>query len=180
MKRCSVCEFIYEDDQRFCEMDGIELPNDPASFQFSQNASPSSAATRSARFLRSPFSLAALSLMGVILSALVIGYYDSVSQADSNAVTRQSIGSLVPSARAESTDNLENQEGTTAAEGSVSDALPAHGSGDRTGSSTDSEMGQRSTRPPRASPAGDQKRDSKVTKMFKKTGRFLTKPFKKL
>jgi hypothetical protein len=181
MKRCSVCEFIYEDDQRFCEMDGIELPSD-ASFQFSQKASAPAAVSRSARFLRSPFSLAALSLLAVILSALVIGYYDSLSQTESNAATRQSVGSLVPSAHAESTDTLNSQEETTGGEDSATDTLPTDSTGDLSRSSrSNPEMNPpRSARAGRGSPAGDPKRDSKVTKMFKKTGRFLTKPFKKL
>src|SRR5918993_728170 len=28
MKRCPLCDFIYEDDQRLCDMDGIELVHD--------------------------------------------------------------------------------------------------------------------------------------------------------
>ncbi|MGH9906490.1 MAG: hypothetical protein ACRD8U_13020 [Pyrinomonadaceae bacterium] len=180
MKRCSVCEFIYEDDQRFCEMDGIVLPSD-SSFQFSQKASGLAAASRLARFLRSPFSLAALSLLGVILSALVIGYYDSISQTESNAATRQSVGSLVPSAHAESTDALNNQEGTTSGDDSATDTLPTDSTGDLGRSSrSNAEINPpRSTRAGRGLPAGAPKRDSKVTKMFKKTGRFLTRPFKK-
>ena len=30
MKLCPQCDFIYEDDQRFCDMDGTELVHDPA------------------------------------------------------------------------------------------------------------------------------------------------------
>lgn len=28
MKRCPLCDFIYEDDQSVCDMDGIELVHD--------------------------------------------------------------------------------------------------------------------------------------------------------
>ncbi len=148
MKRCSECEFIYEDDQRVCDMDGTELSEatgmfafspsrpervpDPRPFPFSETipslsyAHPGSASAELAsapfsdvssspvptvspsffhRFLHSQFSLAALALFGVISSALVIGYYDSVSQGASNAETREAAVSLVPSAQAETKDS---------------------------------------------------------------------------
>ena len=38
MKRCPQCSFIYEDDQRLCEMDGKELVHDPRSFPVAGNA----------------------------------------------------------------------------------------------------------------------------------------------
>ena len=38
MKLCPQCEFIYEDDQRFCDMDGQELVHDPSPRVFAENA----------------------------------------------------------------------------------------------------------------------------------------------
>jgi hypothetical protein len=40
MKLCPVCDFIYEDDQMVCDMDGKELVADPASVVTEQNLSP--------------------------------------------------------------------------------------------------------------------------------------------
>jgi hypothetical protein len=40
MKLCPECEFIYEDDQGFCDMDGRELVNDAGTLAF-EEASPS-------------------------------------------------------------------------------------------------------------------------------------------
>jgi hypothetical protein len=37
MKLCPQCEFIYEDDQRFCDMDGQELVHDPKPRAFTDN-----------------------------------------------------------------------------------------------------------------------------------------------
>jgi hypothetical protein len=38
MKLCPDCEFIYEDDQSFCDMDGKELVFDPKPLSFKENA----------------------------------------------------------------------------------------------------------------------------------------------
>jgi hypothetical protein len=38
MKRCSECDFIYEDDQNLCDMDGHELVSDPTIQSFQVNA----------------------------------------------------------------------------------------------------------------------------------------------
>lgn len=40
MKLCSQCEFIYEDDQERCDMDGAELVHGPTLHTVSQNAAP--------------------------------------------------------------------------------------------------------------------------------------------
>ena len=42
MKVCSQCEFIYEDDQSLCDMDGAELVYDPAPRALNQGAAPES------------------------------------------------------------------------------------------------------------------------------------------
>ena len=39
MKLCPHCAFIYEDDQRFCDMDGKELVHDPAPVVVEQSVS---------------------------------------------------------------------------------------------------------------------------------------------
>lgn len=207
MKRCSHCEFLYEDDQRFCDMDGTELFNavglfafsqsvsepahDPAPLAFSGSVSVLPALSSSPhltafpsvflRFLRSQFSLAALALLGVISSALVIGYYEYVSQAGSNDETRDAAVSLVPSAQTETTDTPTSQQEITSAEDSATAERRSLASGSRVrvGSPT-SNLAANKRRAGRNSQAGEQKRGSKVTKMFKKTGRFLSKPFKKL
>lgn len=40
MKLCPQCEFIYEDDQKFCDMDGQELVHDPSSRAFTESLLP--------------------------------------------------------------------------------------------------------------------------------------------
>jgi hypothetical protein len=43
MKLCPQCEFLYEDDQKFCDMDGRELVHDPKPHSFAEGAPSSSA-----------------------------------------------------------------------------------------------------------------------------------------
>ena len=80
MKRCPKCEFTFDDHQEFCDFDGAELSVVP-------ELVPSLPVTGSRlRFLsavRSPVTLAGLLLVGVTLSALMIGYYDAANSPDS-------------------------------------------------------------------------------------------------
>ena len=87
MKLCPQCDFIYEDDQRFCDMDGKELIHDPAPVVKEQSfasavkppASPSpnlmpvvKPAPLAGRRWRG---LAVAAIVGVVLTALVIVVY---------------------------------------------------------------------------------------------------------
>ncbi len=64
MKRCPQCEFIYEDDQSRCDMDGIDLVFD--------NPTPSLTSTKPApRAKRNNSRRSVLSVCGVVLGVLV-------------------------------------------------------------------------------------------------------------
>lgn len=91
MKRCSQCEFTFNDEQKFCDFDGTELvavPRPPAI----------RVARRSA--LSSSLPLALVMIAAVLSSALLIGYYDSADQSSvnvsSNSETRSSGATLIP------------------------------------------------------------------------------------
>ena len=75
MKRCPHCEFIYEDDQSLCDMDGRTLVYDQV---FSVSHSPAVANEISAR--QSPFrGIAAPTAVGLLLAGVIcIGYYVSL------------------------------------------------------------------------------------------------------
>ncbi len=85
MKRCSQCDFIFEDDQQICDFDGTELTRIPEPVPLAQKISPSLSTLKDLhpspvrRFLQSPISLALIALAGVASSALLIGIYDSAS-----------------------------------------------------------------------------------------------------
>jgi hypothetical protein len=86
MKRCSQCDFIFEDEQQICDFDGTELTSVPDPIPLAQKISPSLSTLKDLhpspirRFIRSPVSLAVLALAGVTSSALLIGIYDSASE----------------------------------------------------------------------------------------------------
>ena len=75
MKRCSQCHFTFTDDQQFCDFDHTKLtdiPEPPPAFQNVRRG-------RARRLLRSRTGLAILALSGVAMSALLVGYFDSVN-----------------------------------------------------------------------------------------------------
>ncbi|HBB87080.1 MAG TPA: hypothetical protein DC047_05650 [Blastocatellia bacterium] len=92
MKRCSQCEFTFDDEQESCDFDGTELVPviEP----------PAIRASRSRSLLHSSFPLALVMVVAVLSSALLIGYYDSAEQSSnnvsSNAETRGSDTTLIP------------------------------------------------------------------------------------
>ena len=69
MKRCPQCEFIYEDDQKCCDMDGIDLVFDPATAPIAPQKKSAPGNRRSSR--RSLLSVCAV-VFGVLVVA--IGY----------------------------------------------------------------------------------------------------------
>lgn len=83
MKRCTQCEFIYEDDQSLCDMDGKELVYDAGPIAFAGGFSSTSTniqanAAKKPASLRAPSQLrrfAVLALAGVLLAALLFVVY---------------------------------------------------------------------------------------------------------
>ena len=82
MKRCSQCEFTFEDPQQFCDFDDTELTVVPEPFPSFKKVSVPATMLPSpfVRVARSRVSVAVLALAGVMLSALLIGYFEAASQ----------------------------------------------------------------------------------------------------
>lgn len=78
MKRCSQCEFTFENHLQFCDFDNTELTAVPERAPSFTNISPPRSLF--VRIARSRVSLAFLAFAGVMLSALLVGYIDSASQ----------------------------------------------------------------------------------------------------
>jgi len=76
MKHCPKCDFTFADFHHVCDFDGTELVPDPEHPPL--NESPRSSCFR--RAVKSPFFLMGLTVVGLLTSALMIGYYDSLSQ----------------------------------------------------------------------------------------------------
>jgi len=121
MKRCSQCEFTFEDHLQFCDFDGTKLsvvPEPVPSFK-KLSIPPGVSASFVLRVVRSHVSLAVMALAGVMLSALVIGYYDSGAQSNiepdidlaSNAESRNDMVNLVPQGASETLDQEPEEVG---------------------------------------------------------------------
>jgi len=97
MKRCPQCEFTFDDNQHFCDFDGAELsavierPLSSPQFSTPRAILPSFIL----RFIRSNFSLGVLALAGIVLSAVLVGYY-SASEVESKGETRDFVTGAAP------------------------------------------------------------------------------------
>jgi hypothetical protein len=69
MKLCPQCDFIYEDDQRLCDMDGADLVFDATPFPLAKNGAPNSAVMSSAN--SRAWRYAATVVVGVVLGAVL-------------------------------------------------------------------------------------------------------------
>ena len=112
MKLCPQCEFIYEDDQSFCDMDGKELVYDPGPLALEEGApSPSPEVHERAPILAIPTadlppsqargwqsrSSAVAALAGIILAALLFGvYYARTHQPRSSNLNQASNQAAIP------------------------------------------------------------------------------------
>jgi hypothetical protein len=101
MKHCPSCEFTFADFHHVCDFDGTELVPDPE--RPSLVKAPRAACLR--RWLKSPFFLVALLMMGLLSSGLLIGYYDSSQSAalDKDQVSQPSLNASALPGAAEQT-----------------------------------------------------------------------------
>ena len=74
MKHCPACNFSFPDFHRVCDFDGTELITDPER-QSLMKVPKSFPAPR--RSLKTPMLLTSLAVLGVFLSAVLIGYLES-------------------------------------------------------------------------------------------------------
>ena len=196
MKRCPKCDFTFADVHRVCDFDGSELVDDHEPSASSGKASPLSA--RFWRVLKSPLFLTCLGLVAVLASALLIGYYDAVSELKSiarNAPSQNSIVSPAPPttssvqrpaqiktpATSSRASALSNSRRTEKSSSSVQRQAIASRSRARLHSpavasnrSTKSSTAQ--LREPKEETA--HRKEPKLTAMLKTTWRVLKKPFK--
>ena len=96
MKHCPKCNFTFADFYRVCDFDGAELIDDPERPPSSVKTSP--LRSRFWQVLKSPLFLAGLGVVGLLASALVIGYYDSPGQSNTIVRNQPSQNSFIRSA----------------------------------------------------------------------------------
>ena len=165
MKRCPQCEFIYEDDQSLCDMDGVLLVFDSRTLPNLHALATVPAVPKAQRRNR------AVPAFATLVLALVLGmvYYVSTRQPSYSPSSQPSALSIEPVAIPtpepppipEPTPVIEEPKPATTKQPVNKPATKT-----KTASQT-----QRTTEP--------KKEDSKVNSILKKTGRILKKPFKK-
>ncbi len=196
MKRCPQCDFLYEDDQPRCDMDGAELVDDPRAVPdvFSPQARPIKQPRRK-HFL-------VYAIYGILLGLALLFFYGftrRIASHKTRSAPVQQQPALVPSpantgeiTSGDPAPNTANSSETIAgkalgsvpggrrnkreqrAEASRSSA-PATPSRSNQLSTTNRE--DKKSKPESVSPNGPAK-ESRVGSILKKTARFLKKPFK--
>ncbi len=188
MKRCSQCDFVYEDDQDHCDMDGRELVHDPRPLPLPENAAPPLAGPPAKLRWRK---YAVLPVAGIILGVILFSvYYVSTHRAapqntnhSSVPVTAgpQSAPALVlaaPVAPPTPTPNpspVPKVKATNrAAPKTTNSSAPVLRPTPRPFPSPTPKPVETKIKPERA----NNKKESKLGSILKKTGRMLKKPFK--
>jgi hypothetical protein len=174
MKRCPQCEFIYEDDQSLCDMDGVLLVFDsrtlPTHALATVPPTPPPAAQRRNR---------AVPAFATLILALVLGmvYYVSTRQtrpAVSTPSTLSLAPVVIPTPEPQPTQFVEPAQAREEEE-----PKPAPVKQPATTPAKKSVTTKNTTSVSQTKPAAEpKKKDSKVNSILKKTGRILKKPFK--
>ena len=190
MKRCPQCEFIYEEDQRVCDMDGAALVHDPGVLMDHAPLVVTPSAKSGSRLL------AHLGIPLVILS--VVGFYVfNLPTPSRNAPPRTAITSNRPGSAGASSPAAKPNEATPSSTSGAdaanddsrsesSSAVDRRQTSDDPASFRGAKVPSSRIKPPstsptskrlRSEPQANPKKESKVTSFLKKTGRFLKKPF---
>ena len=172
MKRCPKCEFIYEDDQSLCDMDGVLLVLDSRTLpnlHALQTVPPKTASKRNR----------AVPAFATLILALVLGmvYYVSTQRTGTQAAdipplpTAASTSNPVPEVNPtpETQPSAEEPQPEPPKPTTVAAAAPA----------PVKKVAPKPTPIPTTKAKVEEKKDdSKVGSILKKTGRILKKPFK--
>jgi predicted secreted protein len=180
MKRCPKCEFIYEDDQSLCDMDGVLLVLDSRKLP-NHEALQTVPAVKTA-----PKRNRAVPAFATVILALVLGlvYYVSVHR----KATQNSYTPPAPSAASTTTNPVPAEvtvNPTPEAQPPASEEPkpePARSTAPTAASATAPAPVKKVAAKPAPTPAKpkieEKKDESKINSILKKTGRILKKPFK--
>jgi cytoskeletal protein RodZ len=172
MKRCPKCEFIYEDDQSLCDMDGVLLVLDtrtlPNLHALQTVSAPKTAAKRNR----------AVPAFATVILTLVLGlvYYVSIHR---NAVQTADIPAQ-PTA-ASTSSSLPDVKPTSEAQPSAEEPKIEAPKATAAPAAVPVAVRKAPAKPeptPIKARVDEKKDDSKVGNFLKKTGRILKKPFK--
>ena len=169
MKRCPQCEFIYEDDQSLCDMDGALLVLDSRTLPSHALATVPPSTKAASRRNRAVPAFATIVLAGV----LGMVYYVSTRHPGNPQTIPASSLSVAPVTIPTPEPPPPSPEPTPVKEEVKQSTAPAKVPAKKPAMKTAASVSQttRTSEP--------KKEDSKVNSILKKTGRILKKPFKK-
>lgn len=185
MKRCPQCEFIYEDEQSLCDMDGILLVFDSRTLPELHTGATVSAPLRGKPQRRNRMAPAFATLLLMVVVGSVY-YVSTTRNSAKSAYAPASVTSTTAEAEApapvptpdanpvvlpadEPAAPTDEHQPSEARETEASPA-PKPAAAPATKSTT--------TKPPATTKPAPKKDDSKVESFLKKTGKILKKPFK--
>jgi hypothetical protein len=179
MKRCPQCEFIYEDDQSLCDMDGVLLVFDSRTLPNVHALATVSAPVPENRPRRSRMVPAFATLL-LMLSIVSVYYISTMRNAAPPDFSPASVSTTAPEAPAAipPAPTPAAEETTKAAEES---SIKEHSSPAPAAAKPAAETARKATTTKPAATKTEpepKKDDSKVGSILKKTGRILKKPFK--
>ena len=169
MKRCPQCEFIYEDDQSLCDMDGVLLVLDSRTLPNLHALQRVPATSKSSKRNR------AVPAFATLILALVLGmvYYVSTQRRatytpvqPSAATTSNPVPEINPTPETQPVAEEPKPEPPKPTAAVAAAPVPAK-----------KPTAKPAPVPPKAKPE-EKKDESKVGSLLKKTGRILKKPFK--
>jgi hypothetical protein len=187
MKRCPQCDFIYEDDERRCDLDGTELVHDPRPLPGSSSPTVRAAERRASR----TFTIIAGS--GVVLGLSLLFLFEAITspsgannnnQPSSTITAPQSGPTVAPQPTASATPSPNSPVTETPASDNRDDraarvaklsAPPTRAPASRQEDTRAPVSSRQEERKP-AQSSSDPK--AKITSVIKKTGQIITRPFK--
>ena len=190
MKRCPQCEFIYEDDQSLCDMDGFLLVFDSQVLPKPKTPRKGSATTQWKS--RVVTAMAAL----ILATVLFLVYYVSTNQQpEAGTYPATVVTGTQPSSNASKSTSDSPVNDAQPAVNTIETKTPVSAPTPADASTKDNKVksvpvtgakeGKESTLKPKAkstqktqSAAQAQNNDSKIGSLLKKTGKILKKPFK--
>ncbi len=173
MKRCPKCEFIYEDDQSLCDMDGVLLVLDSRKL-------PNNRALQTVPGAKTtPKRNRAVPAFATVILALVLGlvYYVSVHR----KATQNSYTPPAPSAASTTTNPVPAEVNVNPAPESQPPAAEEPKPESPKPAAAPVPVKKVTAKPaptPVKAKVEEKKEESKVNSILKKTGRILKKPFK--
>ncbi len=189
MKRCPQCEFIYEDDQSLCDMDGILLVLDPRTLpSLSALAVPTVALQAKTHSRNRGVPIVAALMLATVL---ILVYYVSTqrysarsthSPASAAGASNSSLNVGGPTegqpAATSEVSGRDKTASTAEGENTASDAKPLATKPVTAPAAKKSTSESKPTATQSRSSVREKREDSKVGSFLKKTGRILKKPFK--